>query len=112
MADSTVHFDRNCELCTLLANLMQRGVSTDEMAFIPSDGASELLVVTGEQTYVGQDAWTWILKHHPNLSSLQWLAAKLGLTQNVSHVMARGAHMLKSLCRNCGGSLLRKIHRP
>ena len=100
--NATVYFDQNCDLCRLLADFMQRAVDPKQLSFAGGEeNISAIYVVASDRTYTGNEAWTWLLLHHPRLSTLRWLAVKLNLTEATSHTMARGAHMLRRFCRNC-----------
>lgn len=105
---AVVFYDENCPLCQDLAQLMGKLASAKVLRFEPAgiEGVQSLTVevtdASGHITgLVGPDAWKWLLAHHPALAPLQWLAAKLGLTDPAANAVMNGADLLRRFCRRC-----------
>lgn len=121
----TLLFDADCPLCRNLAELSVRRVgpalhavswqtfclSADAVAQLPAATrdrpADQLRVWTGQELVEGEGAWAFLLAQHPDLSALQWLAARLGLSAEVGRALMRSGALLRRLCRRCGRSLRR-----
>jgi len=103
----TVRFDAGCTLCVTLAEFMRARVDSEVMTFAASGSANpEQLVIEFIQEnetrqLSGHQAWLWLLEHHPSLSEFNWIAQKLGIAAVSSHVMMRGADLLRRLCFRC-----------
>ena len=103
----TVRFDAGCALCVTLSEFMRARVDPEVMTFAASRSANpEQLVIEFIQEnetrqLSGHQAWLWLLEHHPSLSEFNWIAQKLGIAAVSSHVMMRGADLLRRLCFRC-----------
>ena len=106
-AQVTVRFDAGCALCVTLSEFMRARVDPEVMTFVASSSANpEQLVIEFMQEnetwqLSGHQAWLWLLEHHPLLSEFNWIAQKLGIAAVSSHVMMRGADLLRRLCFRC-----------
>ena len=98
-----VFYDKNCSPCTYLAQLMSRSAFDKGIEFLPSpDPHPQQLVVRVDDVYhAGREAWTWLVDHHPLFREWNWLAAKIGLRDETSQLVMRGAEVLRRLCSKC-----------
>lgn len=102
-----VYFDANCPLCRMLATFMEARIEPELMTFQPSKTplVQQLKVEVsrnGEQNcLLGEDAWSWILEHHPSLQELNWLAQKLGIGRGAAKTMMTAGGLLRRLCLRC-----------
>lgn len=98
-----VYYDENCGLCRQLAQLMGKSVSEGAMDFLPSPHPQppHLVVRVDETDYVGREAWSWLVDHHPLFREWNWLAAKIGLREEALQFVMRGAEVLRKLCPKC-----------
>ncbi len=108
LAPVVVYFDGNCALCRTLASFMGARIDYNIMIFLPSEEqhAAELAVeiedIDGTKKRLsGEDAWVWILGHHPSLQELNWLAQKLGIARGTSKAMMATGDLLRRLCFRC-----------
>ncbi len=64
---------------------------------------SILIEIEGEnpERHTGVEAWDYLLKEHPYLKSLSWLAAKIGLETHIPQLMMSSANRLKKLFCRC-----------
>lgn len=106
-AYAVVRFDSECSLCRSLAGFMGQRVSSDLISFQPSTELSvqslEVEVFKENQKIVfsGADAWTWLMREHPSLSELNWIAQKLGIQKTASLTLQRSAELLRKFCFRC-----------
>lgn len=102
-----VYFDSACPLCRTLAAFMGARIDPKFMIFSPSldRHPSELVVefaLKGDKTWLsGEDAWVWILRHHPSLQELNWLAQKLGIMRSTTKVLIATTGLLRRFCLRC-----------
>lgn len=102
-----VRFDAGCDLCVTLSEFMRARVDPEVMTFAASQSANpQHLVVEIKQgseatELSGHQAWLWLLENHPSLSEFNWIAQKLGIAGVSTHVMMRGADLLRRLCFRC-----------
>jgi hypothetical protein len=103
-----VLYDGGCSLCKLLANFSrERMRDVTDVVFSPNaePNPKDLVVQIRDDgvitTMTGRNAWSWLLEHHPSLRQVHWLAAKLGLTAEVSATMRRSADFLRKFCLRC-----------
>jgi hypothetical protein len=103
-----VYFDGNCALCRTLAGFMGAKIDHNIMIFLPSEEqpAAQLAVEIEEidgakKRLSGEDAWAWILGHHPSLQELNWLAQKLGIARGTSKAMMATGDLLRRFCFRC-----------
>lgn len=101
--DAFVYYDENCPFCRHLAHLISKSVDASRLVLLPSPESdpSELVVVAGETTHVGRDAWSWLIEHQPVFKEWNWLATKLGLRDEGVTLVMRGAEVLRRLCPTC-----------
>lgn len=103
-----VYFDSTCPLCSTLAAFMGARIDPKFMTFLPSleRHPAELVVefaFNGEKKWLsGEDAWVWILRHHPSLQELNWLAQKLGIMRGATKVLIATTGLLRRFCLRCG----------
>lgn len=116
-----VLYDEDCPLCRRLAGFMQR-YSSQELSFFSwqsfctSDLAKTLL--SAEQRDLpptqlrafykgklveGESAWALLIQLHPGLSSLSWIAQKLGLEMQTARALQKGGSFLRRFCPGCPG---------
>lgn len=116
----TILFDQDCPFCRLLGEYSRRRnketlrvISWQE--YLQSDEAKEKLdpdflskpadklrVLTPDELIENDIAWQWLIKHHPDLKALGWIAEKLGLTKSTAKIIAGGGHLLRRLiCKRC-----------
>lgn len=98
-----VFYDKDCGSCRYLAQLMSKSVAGKSIDFLPSpDPHPQQLVVRAEEVYyAGREAWAWLVDHHPLFREWNWLAAKIGLRDETSQLVMRGAEVLRRLCPKC-----------
>ena len=102
-----VRYDSACSLCTMLAQLAGKRVSTSQMLFLPSEKVTpeklEIEFSENEEKKIlaGENAWLWLLEHHPDLDEIHWIAQKMGIAAPTSRYMMRGAEILKRFCFRC-----------
>lgn len=105
---NTVLFDDNCTLCRTLATWVATR-SGDAMTFkswqshYGDDSAPAVLrVLTGSGELDGPAAWEFLLQQVPDLSSLNWLAQRLGISTGVARALNSAGQFSRRLCRSCG----------
>lgn len=115
-----VLFDAECPLCVSLAHwsrdrtgevLIFRSWQSycadpqSPMGFSPLCQGShpeQLVLIKGIQVRTGAEAWGDLLKIHPSLRELGWLARQLGFESEAAAYLGRAAGWLRSsLCRAC-----------
>jgi len=106
-----VLYDDDCYLCRSFSALAGKLVK-EEMIFeswqsYKQRSDSELdsdklrvLLTTGELIEAEQ-AWEWLLKEHPNLKPLGWMAEKLGITKQTAKLIRKSGDTLRIFCRKC-----------
>lgn len=114
----TVLYDAECPLCLRLAQYTQRHtgpnvscqswqefrrlpIANDQYGISADTPVSDLRLLVDGTLTEGDDAWQVLLALHPTLSSLSWLARKLGLEQQTARSLNRTGHLLRSLCPSC-----------
>jgi len=106
-APVVVYFDGSCALCRTLASFMGARIDSNVMIFLPSheERSTQLeveIVSDGiKKRLSGEDAWAWILGHHPSLQELNWLAQKLGIARGTSKAMRATGELLRRFCFSC-----------
>lgn len=104
---AVVKYDAACSLCKMLAEFMGQRVSSSKIVFVPSEQPSpEKLEIEIHQegikdTLTDQDAWAWLIQHHPLLNEVNWIAQKLGISSVASRSLMRGAEILRKFCFRC-----------
>ena len=112
-------YDENCSLCKWIGGLARKkaGVNLEliywaELALMPEykhyladinrENLESIAAIDAEGIHWGDDAWALLLEHYPVLSSLNWLADKIGLRSSFVKVSKSSAHAARFLCSNCG----------
>lgn len=100
---ATLYYDENCGLCRQLAHLISRSAERNGLEVLPSQESApdELVIATQSERYAGRDAWTWLVTHHSVFREWNWLATKLGLQDESTTLVMRGADMLRRFCSRC-----------
>jgi len=104
---AVVRFDADCSLCRTLAGFMSARVASDVMVFKPNElGEPNKLTVEFynhgiKNSVSGEDAWAWVLEHHPILNELNWLAQKLGISRGTTRMLMGGGDLLRRFCFRC-----------
>ncbi len=113
----TVVFDDKCSLCSLLAEYLKKKGSpsfeilkyTDFLISHQQNLAAEprplkpenLGLIKEGRVYWGAEAWENIILSHPTLSSLSWLAQKIGVIKVTATMINSGSHIIRRLCFRC-----------
>ncbi|MFK7825855.1 MAG: hypothetical protein AB8G05_17005 [Oligoflexales bacterium] len=63
--------------------------------------ADTLRVWNGYTLLSGPNAWLFLLEAHPQLSTLNWLSQKLGISKEVSNVMNWTGKTARRICFKC-----------
>ena len=102
-----VRYDAACSLCTMLAGFMGQRVSSNQMAFQPSERPNpenvmiEMVIDDQKIELSGKAAWVWLTENHPSMRELHWLAQKIGIVEAAAASMMRGADLLRRFCFRC-----------
>ena len=112
-----VIYDDSCALCRSLAAFgrerssqkitfiswseFRQGSAAEKFRDLPETPES-LMLWDGLQLQAGPDAWEMLLRHHPDLKSLGWLAARIGLTRGVAASLNLSSSLLRRFCPGCG----------
>ena len=112
-----VIYDDTCALCRSLAAFgreragqkltfiswteFRQGPAASKFRDLP-DTPESLMLWDGLQLQVGPAAWELLLRWHPDLKSLGWLAARVGLTKPVAASLNLTSSLLRRFCPGCG----------
>jgi hypothetical protein len=108
---NTVLFDDSCALCRTLATWVatRSGGAASGLTFKSwqshygddtTPGVLRVLTADGELD--GPAAWEFLLRQVPDLSSLNWLAQRLGISAGVARALDSAGHFSRRFCRTCG----------
>ena len=118
-ASVVVLYDGDCPLCRSLAAWVSRRsdpslillpwsntIALPPWAVVPPEWRqqprlSHLRLIAADGAFEGQAAWERLLRHDPGLSSLSWLAARLGLVPQLARGLERTGTVLRRFCRRC-----------
>lgn len=63
--------------------------------------ADRLRVLTDSALLEGDAAWRYLVAAHPSLKSLDWLAAKLGLSPLAAKALRTAGEVVRRFCASC-----------
>lgn len=110
-----VLYDDNCPLCKSLALFLQKKKSNLEFhpweefrrkspeEFLDAGKISEdkLKIWDGKTLYEGPEAWSLLLRNHPDLKSFNWLAEKLHLQEKLGQSLDWLGTRARKICLRC-----------
>ncbi len=115
-----VLYDADCSMCRFFAEVARKRASgaleftpwqdfrsseravaglSQEVREQPSD---RLRLYHNNELYEDSAAWEWLLKEHPDLKGLGWIAEKMGVRHGAAKVIEKSAKTFKRFCYNCG----------
>lgn len=112
----TVFYDNECSLCRSLAQFMARQLGGEDISFIswqeyrrqqlcPPEfqqlKADTLRVWNGKTLLSSDEAWAFLLENHPQLSALNWVSKKLGISKQVSSTLRWTGQTARKICFRC-----------
>lgn len=120
----TVLYDADCPPCCLFAQFATKSLG-GQINFLPWQSlqtaapgalpahlaaidsgtrlkpADRLRALVDGDLLEGEAAWTALVERYTQLTSLGWLAEKMGLTRQAARALDRSGDLLRRLCRRC-----------
>lgn len=118
MSKFKIIYDENCSFCVWLGEMTKKNtgdqlelmsysqliVRDDGKQFLGRDDLMNLpsiAAIDGNQVFFHEEAWDILTENYPGLSSLHWLAEKVGVRKTFVKGVKQSAHSARYLCSRC-----------